>query len=484
MTIDFRPALPALIVALTGVVALVIDAFTPRAGRSRTQSVCLTGLAAALLVTFSLPVRIGCPACSPLTGGSVVSDTWSVALQALVLVVGMLALPLSTAYFRAIDQDRGEQNALIMFAIAGMLGLVSSVELISLFISLEIMSVALYALTGSRRARSDSQEAALKYFVTGAFSSAFFLYGVAWLYGVSGGTTFDRIASTLASPLGGNVGCALLASGFLLVGFGFKIAAVPFHSWAPDAYQGAPTSVTAFMSTAVKVAAFGALTRVFHGALFPLADRWIPLLAALAVLTMIVGNVSALAQRDLKRMLAYSSVAHAGYVMTALVSQPPQAAAAVFIYLVAYSVTNLGAFGVLAVLAKDGKEPLTLADISGMARRRPFLSAAMAVFLVSLTGVPLTAGFIGKLRVFAAAISADHAVLALVGLLMSAVSAYYYLRVVVAMYMEPPQDEDRWANVTGAAGLVIALCALAVLMLGVFPERLFAWAQTAAQTFR
>jgi NADH-quinone oxidoreductase subunit N len=484
MTIDLRPVLPALIVALTGVLALAIEAFTPRGERSRTQGLCLTGLAAALLVTISLPVRIGCPACAPLTGGSVASDPWSVALQALVLVIGLLAVPLSAAYFRAVDQDRGEQNALIMFSIVGMLGLVSAVELISLFIALEVMSVALYALTGFRRARGESQEAALKYFVTGAFSSAFFLYGLAWLYGVSGGTTLARIASTAASPLGGNAVFILLASGLLLVGFGFKVASVPFHSWAPDAYQGAPTSITAFMSTAVKVAAFGALVRVFHGALFPIADRWIPLLAALAVLTMIVGNLGALAQTDLKRMLAYSSVAHAGYAMTALVAQPTGAGAAVVVYLVAYSFTNLGAFGTLAVLAKDGREPLTLADVAGMARRRPFLSAAMTIFLVSLTGVPLTAGFIGKLRVFAAAVAADHAVLAVVGLLMSVVSAYYYLRVVVAMYMEEPRDDDRWANVTGGAGLVIALCAMAVLAIGVLPGRLFAWAQAAAQTFR
>jgi NADH-quinone oxidoreductase subunit N len=469
MTIDLRPVLPALIVALTGILALVIEAFTPRGERSRTQSLCVIGLFAALLVTLSLPVRIGCPACAPLTGGSVTSDSWSVALQALVLVIGLLAIPLSTAYFRAIDQDRGEQNALIMFSIVGMLGLVSAVELISLFIALEIMSVSLYALTGFRRARSVSQEAALKYFVTGAFSSAFFLYGVAWLYGVSGGTTLERIASTVASPLGGSAAFALLASGFLLVGFGFKVASVPFHSWAPDAYQGAPTSITAFMSTAVKVAAFGALVRIFHGALFPLADRWIPLLAALAALTMIIGNLGALAQSDLKRMLAYSSVAHAGYVMTALVAQPTGAGAAVF--------------GVLAVLAKEGKEPMTLAEVTGMARRRPLLAAAMTVFMVSLTGVPLTAGFVGKLRVFTAAVAADHAVLAVIGLLMSVISAYYYLRVVVAMYMEEPQGEDRWAQVTGGARLVIALCALAVLALGLLPGRLFAWAQAAAQTF-
>jgi NADH-quinone oxidoreductase subunit N len=268
----------------------------------------------------------------------------------------------------------------------------------------------------------------------------------------------------------------------LLVGFGFKVASVPFHMWAPDVYEGAPTTATALMSAGVKAAAFGALLRVFDYALPGLASRWQPLVAVLAIVTMVVGNLAALAQSNLKRMLAYSSVAHAGYLLTALVASPSLAGEAILFYLVAYAAVNLGAFGVIAALCREGREPLALADVAGLAERRPALAAALTVFLVSLTGIPITAGFVGKFYLFNAAVAAGYVLLALVGVVMSVVSAYYYLRVVVAMYMREPAGEDSWAGVSPAAGFALAVSAAVTLLLGVWPAPVLTAARLAARS--
>ncbi|PYQ20981.1 MAG: NADH-quinone oxidoreductase subunit N, partial [Acidobacteria bacterium] len=268
-------------------------------------------------------------------GGTVAADDFSLFFHALLLAIAALAVLLSPSYLRATGIDRGEYYALMLFSVVGMLGLVSCRELVSLFVALEIMSVALYALAGLQRSRLESQESAMKYFITGAFSSAFFLYGVALLYGVSGSTLLSVIAPAVRAATGGSGAMALVGAGLLLVGFGFKVASVPFHMWAPDVYEGAPTTVTGLMAAGVKTAAFGALLRVFVQALPALAPQWQPAVAALAVLTMVVGNLGALAQSSIKRMLAYSSVAHAGYLLAALVAAPGVGTEAVLFYLVA-----------------------------------------------------------------------------------------------------------------------------------------------------
>jgi NADH-quinone oxidoreductase subunit N len=259
---------------------------------------------------------------------------------------------------------------------------------------------------------------------------------------------------------------------------------VPFHMWVPDVYEGAPTTATAFMAAGVKAAAFGALLRVFDSALPALASQWQPLVAVLAIVTMVVGNLAALAQSNLKRMLAYSSIAHAGYLLTALVALPLLAGEAVLFYLVAYAAVNLGAFGTIAALARDGKEPLSLRDVAGLAERRPPLAAALTVFLVSLTGIPVTAGFVGKFYLFNAAVSVGRVgvVLALVGVVMSVVSAYYYLRVVVAMYMREPVGEDTWSPVSPTAALALAISAGLTLLLGVWPAPVLTLARLAARS--
>jgi len=387
---------------------------------------------------------------------------------------------LSSSYLRATGMDRGEFYALLLFSTVGMLGLVSCLELVSIFVALEIMSIALYGLSGFHRERIESQESALKYFLTGAFSSAFLLYGIALLYGVSGSTSLARIAPAVSALPPDARMLALLGAAFLLVGFGFKVASVPFHMWAPDVYEGAPTTVTAFMAAGVKVAAFGALLRVFGPPLAPLAPGWQPAVAALAVVTMVVGNLGALAQTNIKRMLAYSAVAHAGYLLTALVARWEIAASAVIFYLVTYAAVSLGGFGIIAALARDGKEPLSLADVAGLSARRPAIAALLTLFLISLAGVPISAGFVGKFYLFAAAINGGYVVLAIVGMVMSVVSAYYYLRVVVAMYMRDTLGEEAWAPVSPAAALALGLAALVILGLGVYPGPVLALARRAA----
>lgn len=478
--LELRPVLPALLVALTGLVVLLAQAFTPRDKRSPAVWLSLVGLSGALFVTLSLTGESSAVVLS--TGGAVVADSFALHLQALILGIGILAVLLSPGYLRATGAERGEYYTLMLWSIVGMLGLVSARELIALFVALEIMSVSVYVLAGFQRDRPESQEAALKYFVTGAFSSALFLYGVALLYGVAGSTRLDDVARALASQPAGTPPLALLGMGLLLVGFGFKVASVPFHAWTPDVYEGAPTSVTGFMAAGVKTAAFGAFLRVFLEALPALQRDWQPALAILAVVSMVLGNLAALAQSNLKRMLAYSSVAHAGYLLAGMLAAPRVAAEAVMFYLVGYAAVSLGTFGALAALARDGREPLSLDDLAGLAERRPALAAALTVFLISLTGVPVSAGFVGKFQLFRAAVGAGYVSVAIVGVLMSVVSAYYYLRVVVAMYMRDPLDGPGWADPDRGARLALLVAVAVVLGLGVYPGPVLALARGAAES--
>jgi len=480
-TLDLRPILPAAIVALTGLVVLLAQAFTPKARRAPSMALSLAGLFGALAAVL---VMAGGKGRGALMGGVVSADGFSLFLQALILGIAILVVLLSPSYLAATTRERGEYYALTLFSTVGMLGLVSCVELISLFIALEMMSISLYALAGFQRDRPEGQEAAVKYFVTGAFSSAFLLYGMALLYGVSGSTSLARIAQVTASLDSRSVPLAVLGAGLILVGLSFKVASVPFHMWAPDVYEGAPTTVTAFMSAGVKAAAFGVFLRIFAQALPSLASDWQPAVALLAVVTMIVGNLGALAQSNLKRMLAYSSVAHAGYLMTAFVAAPRLAVEAVLFYLVAYAAVNLGAFGLLAALSREGREPLSLSDMAGLADRRPALAAAFTVFLISLTGVPVSAGFVGKFYLFSAAVAGNYVSLALVGVLMSVVSAYYYLRVVVTMYMREPVGDDSWATVSFGSRLALAVSVVIVLGLGVYPGPVLSLARLAAQAIQ
>ncbi len=477
--LDLRPLIPALVVLCAALLVLLAQAFTPRDRRAPAFELTLLGLGAALVATWLLPIRPGCGACVLSSAGSVLFDSYVSFLTALLLSSAAVAVLLSRAYLRTFDSERGEPYALLLFSLVGLIGLVAAVELVSLFVALEITSVALYALTGLRRKEPSSGEAALKYFLTGAFSSALLLFGIALLYGATGSTSLARIAAQTAA---GQDALLWPGAALLIVGLGFKVGAVPFHMWVADVYEGAPTNVTAFMSATVKIAAFGALLQVSARALgAPLVvERWRPAIAVLAIVTMVVGNLLALAQTRLKRLLAYSSVAHAGYILTALVAAPKVAAEAALFYLVGYAAVSLGAFGILAAMVDDDGEPREIADLAGLAERRPALAFTFTVFLVSLTGIPATAGFVGKFYVFSAAVGAGYALLAIVGALMSVVSAYYYLRVVVVMYMHESPPETSFRPVAPVARLALLVCALAVIILGVYPGSVLALARSAA----
>lgn len=348
-----------------------------------------------------------------------------------------------------------------------------------IFLGLETFSLALYTLAGFWKTELRSNESALKYLLLGAFASGFFLYGIALIYGATGTTVLRQIAAFLVdghppAPL------FLIGGGLLLVGFGFKIASVPFHMWAPDVYEGAPTSVTAFMIAGTKAAAFAAFLRVFLLALPALHVQWLVAIWVLAVLTMTVGNLVALVQSNIKRMLAYSSIAHAGYLLVALVAGGSSGVAGILFYLVAYALMNLGVFAVIIALQGHERERLLLTDYAGLGWQRPVLAACMAVFMFSLAGIPPTAGFMGKLYIFSAALEGDYPVLAVIGVLNSVVSVYFYLRVIVIMYMSeatsPPHDQSRGqiplVQASAAAVLAVAVSVMGTLHLGLFPSRL------------
>jgi NADH-quinone oxidoreductase subunit N len=381
----------------------------------------------------------------------------------LVALGSALSCLLSVVYLRVLRIEHGEYYALVLLASSGMMLLVQSTDLIAVFLGIELMSIPLYVLAGFDRRRLRSNESALKYFLVGSFASAILLYGMALLYGHTGHTGYAGLRGglDLTSPL-----CAV-GFGLLLVGFAFKIAVVPFHQWAPDVYEGAPTSITAFMSVTVKVAAFAALLRLLQS----LAPDVSSLLAALAAATLIVGNIMAVVQQNVKRLLAYSSVAHAGYAMLGLVAASDEGHAALLFYLLAYLFMNLGAFAVIVTLARDGQDLDRMTDFTGLARTRPVLAALMTLFMISLAGIPGTVGFMAKFTIFAAAVQAGWVGLVVLAVVTSVISVYYYLRLPVLMYMsEPAEAPSRADEVSTGESLVLGACAVAVVLFGIFPN--------------
>jgi len=381
----------------------------------------------------------------------------------------LLGCLLSVHYLVELGISHGEYYCLLLAASTGMMFMVGAVDLLLVFVGLELMSIPIYVLAGFQRRNLRSNESALKYFLVGSFASAVLLYGMALLYGATGSLDYTAIRGAIdpANPL------ALAGIAFLIVGFAFKVSSVPFHQWTPDVYEGAPTAVTAYMSVTVKAAAFVALLRFVSEAVgapaFAVANLG-GLFAVLAVLTFFVGNVMAVIQTNVKRMLAYSSVAHAGYLLLGFVAATPESYAAVLFYLLAYVFMNIGAFGVIVVLANQGKDADRFEDFAGLAKTRPGLAALMTLFMVSLAGIPGTAGFMAKFGLFAAVVSAQHVVLAVLAVLASVISVYYYLRLPVLMYMREPEGEAPRATTDSLEGLVLVICAVAVLVLGFFPN--------------
>ncbi|MEO5619091.1 MAG: NADH-quinone oxidoreductase subunit N [Candidatus Eisenbacteria bacterium] len=480
MNVAMPPLLPVDYAALGAVIALSVGAmilllleYVPaRAGSSRSAAFTLLTLVGAVFAVW--PAR---DAHRDIFVGMFVHDGFTMFFTVMFCAVAALSVLLSWDYSKRTRLPQAEYYALMLMATLGMIVMAASNDLITIFLGLELMSIALYVLVGIRHQQLESNEAALKYFLLGAFASGFLLYGIALLYGATGTTQIARMAEFLsASPLPSNP--LLIAGGLLvLVGFCFKVAAAPFHMWTPDAYEGAPTSVTAFMSAGAKAAGFAALLRVALTVFPAIEADWKGLLSVIAMLTMTVGNVTALLQTNLKRMLAYSSIAHAGYILVAVVAGGSNGAAAALFYLAVYSAMNLGAFGILTRLGRDEEERVLITDLNGLGFLRPAVALAMTVFMLSLGGIPPTAGFMGKVYLFGVALDAGYVPLVVVGVLNSVVSVFYYLRVTVAMYMDEPSGEPAAVVWAVPAVLAVVLAVALTLWWGVAAQDLLAYAE-------
>ncbi len=463
--------LPTLIVVCTAVVVLLLDLLPSRSGTTHLGVVALAGVVGALLATVSA-WGAGVRAFRDM----IVLDDYALFFHVVVAYAAALVLLISVDYLRRAGAESGEYYALVLLSASGMLLLTSANDLIVVFLAIELMSLSLYVLSGLFKRRVEAGEASMKYFLLGVFASAFLLYGIALVYGATGTTNFDRIA---AATIGPRDPLLVIGLGLLLVGFGFKISSVPFHMWAPDVYQGAPTSITAFIATGSKAAVFAALIRLLVVGLRPFHADVTALLWALAALTMTVGNVVAIAQSNLKRMLAYSSIAHVGYMLIGLVVGGTTGASAVLFYLLAYTFTTAGTFGVIALCERAGVEAVDVRDYAGLGRRHPALALALSLFLLSLVGIPPLAGFIAKFYLFGAAVRAGYIWLAVIAVLNSAVAAYYYLRVIVAMYMQEPEGVPARLAPSFAGGLALIIALVGIVLLGVMPAPFADLAQAA-----
>lgn len=472
--INLMPLMPALVPAVTAMLIMLADALLPPQQKTWLSVAGLAGLVVAFLFALTL-VNQNASAFS----GSVVADNFSVGISLLILAAAFLTILISIDYLSARDLDPGEYMALLLGAVSGMILMALANDLIVIFLGLELFSLSLYVLCAYWRGNPRSLEAGIKYFLLGSFSSAFFLYGIALIYGATGATNLSAIGASLANAAGSANPLFLMGAALLLVGFGFKVGLVPFQWWMPDVYEGAPTPITAFMSVATKAAAFAAFFRVFFVAVPATAFDWPMVMAALAVVTMTVGNVAALVQTNIKRMLAYSSIAHAGYILVALVSGGQGGLSAASFYLAAYMVMNLCAFGAVIALGQGTRERIEMADLAGAAQQKPWAAVALAVSLLSLAGFPPFAGFVAKFFVFGAAVNAGYVWLAVVGVLNSLVSVYYYLGPVIRMYMSPRAEGWDKAEPRTAPLLAVAVMVGLVLTIGfgVFPSQVLQFAQ-------
>jgi len=471
--VSLRVIAPAAVLAITGFVLMLLDLLPPRGRREHMAFVGLAGVVVALIVAILLWG-------SDVTGfqGMAVLDNLSLFATLVIGYATGLVLLESIDYLKRRGMESGEFYILVLFAAAGMVIMAGANDLIVVFLGLETMSLALYVLAGFFRTEIQAGEASMKYFLLGAFASGFFLYGIALIYGATASTNLDKIGAAVKAGAGRD---PLLLIGFalLLVGFGFKISAVPFHMWTADVYEGAPTSVTAFIATGSKAAAFAALLRLLLESLRPLQGEWTWLFWALAVLSITLGNIVAIAQQNLKRMLAYSSIAHVGYMLVGIVAGGGLGGGSVLFYLLVYTFTTAGAFGVILLLERGGEEAVGIGDTAGLATRHPLAALALALFLLSLVGIPPTAGFVGKFYLFGAAVRSGFVWLAVIGVLNSAAAAYYYLRIIVNMYMREPEGTPAVVMPSFAGALAVVVALWGVIQLGIFPAPLFDLAQSA-----
>ena len=468
---DYVRILPEIVLSIFGMVIMVLDPLMDEEKSQKTLAgIGLGGAVAALISTWIM-------AQSPGFGfwNMVRVDGFSVFFHALVIAIGIVLILTSYEYMAVQRIRAGEYYGLILFGLVGMCLMSSAVELVLIFIALEISSISTYILAGFRRRSATSSEASLKYFLLGSFATAFFLYGVALMFGATGSTNIDQISAALSS---GNVSVlAYVAVALMFVGLGFKVAAAPFHIWTPDVYEGAPAPIVGFISTAPKAAAFAVLLRVLFEANAP-GRFWLIWISA--ALSMTLGNVAALVQNNVKRLLAYSSIAHAGYVLVAFAAKPELGAPAVMFYTAAYAAMNVGAFAVVSHFANAGERYVTLEDYAGLGRRSPILAGALGIFLISLIGIPVTGGFFAKFYVFSAALQSGVVGLTIIGVINSAIGAYYYLRVIVVMYMRDSKGEVPVLPISLPFGVALVIALVATIYLGVTPNRVLAFVQRSA----
>jgi NADH-quinone oxidoreductase subunit N len=477
---DFKFILPEMVLTGWALLLLLMGAFARGPLVSRLSGIlCFVGSLCTLYLAFCLWGRQ-----IDVFNGLYTIDDYGTFFKAIFLIILALVTIISIKYSQGENAiGTGEYYSLLMFGVLGMMVMVSSHHFITIFIGLEVMSLSIYILCGLMRSNLASVEASLKYFLLGAFATAFLLYGMALIYGSTGIVDVVELKRYLLSRGAFSAHMFVIGIGLLIVGFGFKIAAVPFHMWTPDVYQGAPTPITAYMATGVKAAAFAVLVRIFYTAFIPFNYGWSSIIWLLAVITMCVGNITALVQRDVKRLLAYSSIAHAGYILVAFATGNREFTSSILYYLMAYAFMNVGAFTVVIALGKTGNEHTDLDSYAGLGIRQPFLALCMSIFLLSLAGIPPLAGFMGKFYVFGAAVKSQYYWLAVIGVLNSAIAAFYYLRIMVYMYFkESAEGQETFENEPQYA-FVILVCVWAILHMGIFPRSFMTFAQQASRIF-
>jgi NADH-quinone oxidoreductase subunit N len=471
--------IPEIIIAVSAVVTLLLAAFGKKESLGTIAgAVALTGAGLALVFTVTL-----WDVSASIYNALYTIDNFGTFFKGLALIVAILVTLLSLSYVEREDLVKGEYYSLLLFGVLGMMIMVSSNHFITIFIGLEVMSIAVYVLCGLLSGNPRSAESSLKYFLLGAFATAFLLYGMALVYATTGILDIRDIANYMASGSFGLTPMFMIGIAMLIVGFGFKTASVPFHMWTPDVYQGAPTSITAYMATGIKAAAFGAFLRVFYTAFLPLLANWSGMIWLIAVVTMTIGNITALVQDDVKRMLAYSSIAHAGYILVAFVVGDQVSSASILYYLLVYTFMNIGAFTIIILLGWKGEENTGIESYAGLAGRHPLIALAMTIFLLSLAGIPPLAGFMGKFYVLSAAVKAQYYWLAVIGVLNSVIAVYYYLRVIMAMYFKESTGEFRKTVFSPAYSLVIIISLWALFHMGIFPRDFLLIAQKSVGIF-
>lgn len=470
--IDIKSLIPIIIVSVTAIAVLLIGLCKCERSKSLYYFTSLVGI---IFAGIYLGKQFGTNSLS--FNGSYIVDNFSIFFNLVILGSTALVILISDNYLKQEEINYGEYYALLLFASCGMMLMTAGANLLIIFLGIEVLSISLYVLAGFKRYNANSTESALKYFLLGAFATGFMLYGIVLIFGSTGSFDLQKIAAFLTSEKATSDPMLILGMIFVILGFGFKVGTVPFHNWVPDVYEGAPTSVTAFFSAGPKAAGFAAFFRVFLMSFGNLDQHWTNILWILAVLTMTIGNLVAIKQTSIKRMLAYSSIAHAGYILVALVSANDEAMTAVLFYMVAYSLMNIGAFAIVIILGTKGEENVQLSDYSGIGFKHPLLAITLSIFLFSMAGIPPFAGFVGKFYIFSAAMKSGFYVLAIIGVINSVISVYYYLRITVFMYMKTPVREFKPLASSPYIILAIIITLWGTIQFGVFPASIIDLAQ-------